>query len=60
MYKTNLIRSHQYFSGKKEYKTVWDLNLAELIVLEQTVLQLVISLLTTTTLQQLCQTAILN
>ena len=35
MYKTNLIRSHQYFSGKKEYKTVWDLNLAELIVLEQ-------------------------
>jgi len=35
MYRTNLIRSHQYFSNEKEYKTSWDLNLAELIVLEQ-------------------------
>jgi len=35
MYKINLIKTHQYFSNKKNYKTVWDLNLAELLVLEQ-------------------------
>ncbi len=35
MYRINLIKAHRYLSDQQQYKTVYDLTLAHLIVLEQ-------------------------
>ena len=35
MYRINLVKAHRYLSDEEQYKTVYDLTLAHLIVLEQ-------------------------